>query len=173
MEGRYFIAIRLPDDISSIIETAQKELLPGYSVMQPFQPHITLLPPNVLDGLPPESITANIKASAESYFPIPIELVRTGVFEKRVLHIEILSPKMIKLQKELMDLLPTENRAKSDRQFMPHITLAQAKPKQDLPDELIEKLKERINPYLPQRFKAVSISKFKWLRPRTYQDEAV
>lgn len=173
MQERYFIAISLPDDIAKIITDAQKELLDGYLIMQPFQPHITLLPPNILDKIPPDSIVPQIKLAAEPYLPIDITLDEFGLFEKRVLYINAISPALVELQSKLMHVLPYEAIARSDRKFVPHLTLAQAKPKQDLPSELIDKLKDRISSALPLRFEAKNISKFKWLKPRTYQDTEI
>lgn len=173
MQERYFIAISLPDDVAKIITDAQKELLDGYLVMQPFQPHITLVPPNVLDKIPPDLIVPQIKTAAEPYLPIQITLDNFGIFEKRVLYINAISPVLAALQSKLMHVLPYEALARSDRKFVPHLTLAQAKPKQDLPDELIDNLKQRIEPHLPLNFEAKNISKFKWLKPRTYQDTEI
>lgn len=116
---------------------------------------------------------SQIKSAAEPYLPITIELSGFDMFEKRVLYINIKSSKLVALQSRLMQVLPYEALARSNRDFKPHITLAQAKPKQELPDQLINKLKEHIGPALPLNFEAKNISKFKWLKPRTYQDTEI
>lgn len=174
MMERYFIAVSLPSSISKVIEDAQKKFLGAHLVMKPFQPHITLLPPNVLDRLPPESIVPQIKETANKYLPIDIRLTKTEVFENRVLYIEAESPKLVELQKELMGLIPEQYKNnKVIRHFQPHVTLVQAKPKQDLDSQLVNNLDEAIAPVLPYNFTAQKISKFKWLRPRTYQDTEI
>lgn len=167
---RYFIAVSLPEDIGRIITDAQKELLGGYMVMQPFQPHITLVPPNVLDKIPPESVMPSLKTAADKFLPMRIELSGFGMFEKRVLYIHATGTKLAALQIALLQVLPYEALARSNRDFKPHITLAQAKPNQELSDKLIESLEARIAPALPLNFETKNISKFKWLKPRTYED---
>ncbi|HEX5456059.1 MAG TPA: 2'-5' RNA ligase family protein [Candidatus Saccharimonadales bacterium] len=173
MENRYFIAFSLPDDVGRIITDAQNELLDGYLVMQPFQPHITLVPPNVLDKIPPESILPDLKSVAGKFLPLRIKLSGFGMFENRVLYITATGPKLADLQNSLIQTLPYEAQSKSNRGFIPHITLAQAKPKQELSGELIHKLKDIIGPSLPLVFETKNISKFKWLRPRTYEDKVI
>ncbi|HEX5797040.1 MAG TPA: RNA 2',3'-cyclic phosphodiesterase [Candidatus Saccharimonadales bacterium] len=173
MNERYFIAISLPKDVSRHIEAIQKEILEGHPVMKPFQPHITLVPPNVLDSLPVETYVPRFKTVAQHYLPISIKLARTRTFENRVLYIEVEGPELINLQSELMKLLPQAAIDKSNRDFVPHVTLAQAKPNQELADELKNRLNFKIEAILPYKFTAEYISKFKWLKPRTYEDNAI
>lgn len=111
-----------------------------------------------------------IKIAGTKILPIEIKLAHTDMFDNRVLFIYADSPLLITLHNDLMQLLPDQIRAQyTGRKFQPHVTLAQAKPKQNLSPELIAKFKHRIDPLLPQTFTATQLTEFKWLRPHTYR----
>ena len=175
MQNRYFIAITLPSRISKFISNVQDELLAEYmtnhNVMQPLVPHITLLHPNVLETLPPDHFLPKVKHSTDSIFPIQINFESIDSFEQRVMHIDVNSPHLYELQTKLVGLLPARVRAQYlvGRPYKAHITLAQVKPKQNLPAELIKNLTSKIEPILPCSFEATELVCFKWIRPRTYE----
>lgn len=171
MHQRYFIGITLPDNLTEALQEIQKELydLPG--LMQPLVPHITLLHPNILMTMAPMYFVPKVKELSSELLPIEIELTKAALFDMRVLHIAVKSPGLIKLQSRLVELLPDDIRARYEigREFTPHITVAQAKPLQVLPEALIENLKTQINPLLPKKFNAKTLSQFTWLKPRSFK----
>jgi 2'-5' RNA ligase len=175
MQPRYFIGITLPESLSEKIAKAQTELFGGHKVMEPLAAHITLLHPNILMTLSPLYFIPKVKEIAGTELPIDVELTKTTLFDERVLHIAVKSPELSALQQKLVELLPDDIRARYEvgRSFMPHVTLAQAKPLQKLDPALIEQMKKRIDPLLPKKFEAASLSQFTWIRPRKYRIQSV
>lgn len=175
MHPRYFIGITIPEDLSSKIEKVQQNLLPGHKVMAPLLPHITLLHPNILMTVSPLYLVPKLNEITADYLPLDIELIKTALFDKRVLHIAVKSPELIKLQSALVQLLPDDIRARYQigRAFTPHVTLAQAKPLQQLSDELIDGFEHALDPLLPKKFKAEKLSQFTWVKPREYKIETI
>lgn len=170
MQQRYFIGVTLPDELSSRISRIQDELFHPGKIMQPLVPHITLLPPNVLEKLPPEDFIPQVRKVANKILPAEIKLSEISMFEQRVVYIRVESEAVGHLYDELIKLLPDYVRIKfaANRKFEPHVTLAQAKPKQNLDSKLIKQIKARLSPLLPVHFKAKNLSRFIWQRPRTY-----
>lgn len=175
MQPRYFIGLTLPDDLVQHIDSIRAGLLPGQNTMEPLVPHITLLHPNILMTVPKQHLVPKIKELSNTYLPLKIELTQTGLFDRRVLHIAVSSPKLLALQKALVELLPENVRASYEigRQFTPHVTIAQAKPMQKLSDTLIADLEAAINPLLPVTYTAESLHSFVWVRPRLYKVTAL
>jgi 2'-5' RNA ligase len=171
MHQRYFIGITLPDNLTDVLAKIQGELRDVPGLMEPLVPHITLLHPNILMTLSPLYFVPKVKIIASKTLPIKIDLTKTALFDKRVLHIVVKSPELIRLQSELVELLPDDIRARYQvgREFTPHVTIAQAKPLQELPETLIDNLRMKVDPLLPEKFEAVSLSQFTWLKPRTYK----
>lgn len=171
MQLRYFIGISLPPEFSHPIAQLQREFFIRGRVMEPLVPHITLLHPNILGTLAPSFFTPKVKQVADRVLPINIELKAANMFDQRVLHITVESSGLHNLQSSLSSLLPGKVRAQYDRErkFTPHITLLQAKPKQNLPPELIREIKNKIELFLPQNFMATRLTQFTWILPRTYK----
>lgn len=171
MNPRYFIGITLPDGLSKKIESLQQEFLQPGKVMFPLKPHITLLHPNLLETAAPSHFIPKIKNIAKKDLPIKIDLTGTNMFDERVLYLDVSSKNLIKLQNDLASILPDRIRGQYliGRSYKPHVTIVQAKPKQNLPPELIAGLKAKINPMLPVSFTTTQITQFTWLRPRTYK----
>ncbi len=171
MNPRYFIGITLPENFSRKVEQLQRDLfLPG-KVMHPLKPHITLLHPDLLQALPPQHFIPKIQKTADSFLPFEIELIKTDLFDNRVLYIDVSSEDLMDFQKKLVNLLPENIKAQYliGRPYRPHITLVQAKPKQNLSSKLIEDFRYKTKPLLPARFSASYITQFTWIRPRTYK----
>lgn len=171
MQPRYFIGILLPDELRHAIGKVQHELFAPHKVMEPLKPHITLLHPNLLETLSPIFFLPKVREVAEHHLPLTIKLTRIALFDKRVLHIAVDCPELDNLHHDLTDLLPESVRASymQQRPFTPHVTLAQAKPKQKLTDELITEFQTRLESLLAQSFTATHLTEFRWLRPRTYR----
>lgn len=171
MNPRYFIGILLPDDLRHMIAGVQHELFQPGNVMQPLKPHITLLHPDELSTLHPLHFVPKIKEVADQLLPVKIKLDKVSMFDKRVLYLNVLAPDLTKLHQYLATLLPEDVLAQYhvSRPFHPHVTLAQAKPNQDLSPELVTEFCSRIEPLLPQTFSAQNLTEFRWLRPRVYK----
>lgn len=139
--------------------------------MEPLVPHITLLDPNTLLELSPMYFVPKVRKIAKDSLPFGVELTGLGSFGKRALYITVKSPKIVVLRQKLVRLLPDHIRAKHTdvREFIPHVTLAQAKPNQKLDQALIGKFGEQISPLLPCEFSVKNLDQFKWIRPRTYK----
>lgn len=175
MHQRYFIGLTLPEHLSEKIRSAQNELFAGHKLMAPLTPHITLLHPNILMTLSPMYLLPKIKEVSQKSLPIEVNLKEVGRFDDRVLHISVNSPALLILQKQLVELLPEDIRARYEigRDYTPHVTLAQAKPMQKLDPELISHFSATIKPLLPLKFEVNSLSKFTWIKPREYRVESV
>lgn len=175
MNPRYFIGIALPNDLSHQIETIQKEILKDQAVMQPLVPHITLLHPNILMSLSPMYFVPQVKTLADKKLPISVELTKTGKFDERVLYITVKSHDLMDLHQEMISLLPPDIRARYQvgRSFIPHITIAQAKPLQALGTDLVEQLQQRLIPLLPCSFETTHLTQFNSTGPRTYNPKVI
>ncbi|MBW3568818.1 2'-5' RNA ligase family protein [Candidatus Parcubacteria bacterium] len=171
MQPRYFIGIALPDELSSRISKIQNDLFQPGKVMQPLVPHITLLNPNMLEKLPPKDFIPQVRKVTNNILPVEIRLSEISMFKKRVIYIKAEGKAAVYLYDELVKLLPDSVRTKftPNRKFEPHITLAQAKPKQNLDPKLTEQIKTRLSPLLPVHFEAQNLSRFIWQGPRIYQ----
>ena len=175
MQPRYFIGIVLPTELSTKISRLQHDLLMPGKVMPPLVPHITLLDPNSLMTLAPSYFTPKVTALAAKILPIEVNLKRVEMFDRRVLYIAAEGSDLIELQKELVGLLPDKVKAQYiiGREFSPHVTLVQAKPKQNLSEELIKSFKNKLEPLLPYRFTVNHLAQFTWQSPRNYKVEAI
>lgn len=139
--------------------------------MDPLVPHITLLDPNALLELSPIYFLPKAKSAATNFLPLQVKLTDLGFFDKRALYITVDSPDLIDLQAKLVEILPGHIRAKHmvNRKFVPHVTIAQAKPNQKLEDRLIKNFNSKMMPFLPVEFSVKNLESFKWVRPRTYE----
>ena len=170
MSARYFIGLTLPTDLSAIISDVQNKSISSHLLMKPIQPHITLLDPNTLMDVSPMYLIPKVKELATQYLPLNITLSEIESFENRVLYIAADSPELIKFQAALSALLPDKVQASHlvGRSFTPHVTLAQAKPRQKLVGNLEQSFQHKLAGFLPATFTANHISKFTWQAPRTY-----
>lgn len=143
--------------------------------MEPLVPHITLLHPNILQTVSPIYLIPLVKQIAETELPIHIELTGTAMFDKRVLHIAVNSPRMINLQAKLVDLLPPDIKARYEigRKYTPHVTLLQAKPLQALDPSIIKQFENELKAQLPHAFEANKLTIFTWQGPRRYKVEDI
>lgn len=165
MEQRYFIGITLPKDLGQVISAIQKELLMPQKILTPLVPHITLLEPHLLEKMPPDDFTMQVKSVADSILPLQVTLTRTECFNKYMLYIDVAQDKLSHLHQTLRGLLPG---APADQPFHAHVTLAQAKRNEILPNRLIEAFRDKIDPLLPQTFTVSNLVYFEWIHPRTY-----
>lgn len=175
MQPRYFIGLTLPDGLTRQIDEIRSRLLAGHKIMEPLVPHITLLHPNVLMSVPRQHVIPRMQQLASEHLPFKVELTHTGLFDQRVLYIAVSCPELTALRKALIGLLPENVQASYEigRQFTPHVTIAQAKPMQKLPETLIEDLAAALNPLLPVVYKAEKLYSFVWVRPRLYKVAAL
>jgi 2'-5' RNA ligase len=175
MQQRYFIGITPPEDFSNKIALIQHSLMMPGKTMDPLVPHITLLDPNTLMTLPPMYFLPKVKTVAAEVLPFELEFSRLDMFDKRVLYIAIKSRELQKLQEQLANLLPESILAQYyvGRSYTAHLTLAQAKPKQVLPDDLITTFRRQIAPLLPYRFSAKQLTHFIRQSPRNYKVESI
>ncbi len=175
MQPRYFIGLTLPRELSDKISRVQAALFTPGRIMQPLTPHITLLAPNTLMTLAPLYFIPRVRTAAQPFLPLEIHLTGCALFDKRVLHIAVDSPHLMDFQAALAELLPDKVRAQYEvgRPYTPHVTVAQAKPRQNLSDDQIDRYRQQLDPLLPQTFTATKLSQFKWLRPRTYQVSSI
>lgn len=171
MHQRYFIGITLPEDLSRQISAVQHDLFIPGKVREPLTPHITLLQPDLLESSPPSYLVPKVERATDAKLPIIVSLGKAALFDQRVLYVAVHSPELYELHEELVKLLPDRVRAMYDisREFVPHVTLAQAKPKQELPPELVNNFKARVDPLLPYSFAAPNLSQFTRIRPRVYE----
>lgn len=161
----------MPDELSTAVSQAQKKLLVPGQVMDPLVPHVTLLDPNMLMELSPTYFLPKVRQTAAVTLPFEVTLTHLDMFDSRVLFIRAESSELIKLRKDLVKLIPEKIRAQYtvNREYIPHVTLAQAKPNQHLSDEQITNIKTKIQPLLPQIITVRSLNQFQWIRPRTYR----
>jgi 2'-5' RNA ligase len=172
-QKRYFIGLTLPELLSSEISKIQYSVYDSKIMLHPLVPHITLLPPEALLTLHPMHFVPLVKQASGSSLPLAISLEEPAMFDERVLYASVESPELVHLQAELIDLVPNKVKASFTvgREFTPHLTLAQAKPGQVLPQELIDSLTSQLNKLLPQNFVISNLSVFTWQHPRHYKVE--
>lgn len=171
MNPRYFIGVSLPDDITSKIQDVQGALLGKESVMEPLIPHITLLHPNILMTLSPLYFIPKVSHATQTFLPFNVELTGIAQFDTRVLYIAVKSPRLTKLQRSLVELLPDDIQARymAGRHYTPHVTLAQAKPLQKLDPDLVALFEKELQSLLQTKFDVKSLAQFKSHGPRRYQ----
>ncbi len=171
MQPRYFVGVTLPAELSREIEAVQQDLFVPGNVMEPLVPHITLLSPNHLESLAPSYIIPIVEKVARARLPVVVNLGKTALFDQRVLYISASSPELVELQSELVKLLPDRVRAMYEvgRRFVPHVTLAQAKPKKKLAPELIDQYRALIDSLMPRDFTANHLTQFTRTHPRIYR----
>jgi len=170
MNPRYFIGISLPDDLTKNLEALQAKISAGQPVMDPLIPHITLLHPNILMTLSPLYFLPKVKILASEILPLEIELTKVDLFDTRVGYIAVTCPGLTQLQEQLVQLLPTDLRARYNvgREYVPHVTLAQSKPLQKLSEEYISKIKSEVEPLLPFTFAVHELTEFRQHSSRKY-----
>ncbi len=175
MNPRYLIGISLPDELSHAIEKIQEDILDGENVMQPLVPHITLMHPSLLATLSPLYFLPQAKNVAQDSLPITIKLLKTAMFDRRVLYIAVMSDDLSKLQKNLIELLPSDVKSRYEvgRHFLPHITVAQAMPMQSLSEDLVTRLNAKLSNLLPATFAVHNLTKFDSSGPRIYKPKSI
>lgn len=141
--------------------------------MEPLTPHITLLHPSILQSVSPLYLIPRLKQLTETELPLKIELSKIAMFDKRVLHIAVNSPDIMRLHASVASLLPPDIRASYEvgRPYTPHVTLLQAKPMQALDQRLVELFTEELKSSLPVSFTATELTRFTWVAPRKYKIE--
>jgi len=169
-QQRYFIGMTLPSELSKAIATVQHDIYIPDIMLLPLTPHITLIEPNLLTMLPAEEFIPKVKDAASQFLPFTISLDQTSLFGKQVFYIDVKNEELAVLEMKLLKLLSdtTYGAVQINRPFQPHVTIAQAKYRQRLPLPLIESLRTRIEPLLPQKFSVHELVYFQWVHPRSY-----
>jgi RNA 2',3'-cyclic 3'-phosphodiesterase len=127
MKHRLFISLELPEEFIKELENIQKQIIEQDAITGKYTPqkniHLTL---KFLGHIEEEKISEIITRLEEvSFTPSLVQLGKIGLFNNRIIWVELLGKSITDLQKEidekLKDLFPIEKR------FMSHITLARIK----------------------------------------------
>lgn len=170
----YFIGLTLPGELSEHIFSLKWRLHGEIDqALKPLVPHITLLHPSSLQGIPKSEILPEIRKTAAPFLPLSLSLEAVGSFDRRVLYIRVHAPELEVLQPELVQLLPLKKqRQYHQRGYTPHCTLAQVRAPLALDIEALkQRTAEQIS--LPQKISVDSISLFTQIRPREYDTRTI
>jgi 2'-5' RNA ligase len=170
----YFIGITLPTDLERRVSRIQWMMYDNNKdLLKPLLPHVTLLHPPSLRSIMPDEFIPRVREVAERYLPLTIAVQELGFFGKQVGFVRCQSQGLVSLQSQLVGLLPPEAQAVHyRREYMPHITLAQAYEPHELDMAMLEK-EASSNLPLPQQFTVDSVSCFQRILPRTYRAKQV
>lgn len=170
MEYRYFIGIHPPAAFAQALADMQRQYFNPTHIMSPLQPHITLLPPPAVGAVQPDVLSQQAANIAGAHLPCPIALFKPLLFGKHTLAIEVVSPELQRLYRELLVILPANRLAHTfrDRPFRPHITICQARRGSRLPPNLLQQYQQAVFPLLPYTFMATRLARYDWTAPRTY-----
>jgi 2'-5' RNA ligase len=168
---RYFIGIAPPPALTRKIASVQQRFHKPALLLQPLQPHITLLHPNSLYNLPHEEFLPKVKALSQKVLPLEIKLQDIGVYGQRVLHMTVESTDLKLLQEFLIKLLPAETAKEfyEGRPYTPHITIAQTLRGKRLPDARNKLYRKKLDPLLPMTFIVNNLTYYEWLAPRHFE----
>lgn len=173
MRYQYYIGLSLPTAVSERIAAIQAKLYNPAVVIQPLEPHITLLPPPAVEKIPPDALAQQAQSHAATYLPVTFTLTEIGTFGRRAIVIHVESQTLPKLQTALARLVSDDEQAARvvDRPFRPHVTLNQAARGSRLPTNLVQAYREEFASMLPQVCTVANLTLFRWLKPRTYKAE--
>jgi 2'-5' RNA ligase len=172
MPPRYFIGITPPKDVARVISSVQYSLYDEKLLLKPLVPHITIIHPNALERISPLWLLPKLKSVQAAIMPTSIKLGSISVFHTSNLHIKVESTSLNELYEQCLNLLPKDVIAThfvGKRKFDPHITLAQAKPKQELSPKYIELYRQQLKPIIGTQFTVNNLTKFEHSAPRHYQ----
>jgi len=173
MVYRYYIGLSLPRGISQQITAIQQELFDGRFVIEPLEPHITLLPPPAVETINPDKLATLARDAAAPFWPLQLTCSHIEHFGAKAVAVGVTSPAIHQLQEVLSRLLPPDAQPAyfPNPQFTPHITLAQSVRGHTLPAELVSAYKQAVTPLLSTTVTAHHLTLYRWLRPRTYHAE--
>ncbi|MCE7936936.1 2'-5' RNA ligase family protein [Candidatus Saccharibacteria bacterium CPR2] len=174
-KNRYFIGLSIPEPISSLISRYQTQFIDKDIYMRPIIPHITLVPPNVLNELSLSESLQRLKDINSKLKSFSATLNTINHFNNRVLHIA-LSDKVGVLRtthESLIDNLDIQSTVDGHikQEFTPHITLIQTKPYKQFADQSLKRLIRNTQNYfdLPLKVNFQQIHMFLNKAPRTYE----
>jgi 2'-5' RNA ligase len=167
---RYFIGVAPSEALAGKLSAIQRRLHKPNLLLEPLEPHITLIHPNALYTMTADRFLPKAASIAKRILPIPIRLSDVGVFGGRVLHIRIDSTDLALLQEFLIRQLPpdTVKQHYDNRPYTPHITVAQTKRGKRLPAEVIRQFTAALKPLLPRTEHIGTLSVYEWQAPRRY-----
>ncbi|HEX8762387.1 MAG TPA: 2'-5' RNA ligase family protein [Candidatus Saccharimonadales bacterium] len=175
MEHRYYIGFRLPDAISKDLQAVQQEFFDSQYMREPLEPHITLLPPPAVERIVPEELVRQVRATSMPFWPLSLTLAQVVDFKNRAIAIQVDGQPIYDLQKRLIALLPPETEVSyyPNPQFSPHVTLAQAQYRKQIPAQRVHDYEERLQSVLPKTFDVDELTIFKWIAPRRYSAHSI
>ena len=136
---QYFIGLKVPNNYYKTILSIRESLN-----LKTTEPHITIIPPNIL---PKEDIFINslIKCCSEiSQFEVEINDI--GQFDERVLFFKINSAQISDVKQKIVDAL---NLTDEKRKFVPHLTILKRK---YMNKTNIEKVHQIVKNKLPDKY---------------------
>lgn len=171
----YFVGIALPPELDDPIRRFQVSHYDPEIMKPPLTPHITLLHPNALSEIHSTYILPKIKQAAGRFLPLSIRLHTPELLGDSLLYCPVESSVIESLQQTLVSLLPSKIQAAHyvGKDFMPHVTLLQAAPRQKLPAEISQAAVRQLGGHIPTDFTAIQLSVFSWQGPRRYHMAAL
>lgn len=170
-----FIGFGIPETVSNLITQYQSQFKDRDVYLKPLDPHITLLPPNVLSNLSLSESINKLQGLGSKFKSFSVNLDAINHFNERTLHIVIndntgtlhaLHTAMVENfnVKQIPDLHIGEN-------YTPHITLVQTKHHQKFSGQSFNRLIRNTRAYfdLPLKVTLQQVHVFSHTAPRTYE----
>jgi 2'-5' RNA ligase len=172
---RYFIGISPPAEVSESLRKLQRKHHKAKLMLEPLEPHITLLHPNALSHLEAEKFLPMVRRVSRQFLPFDVTLHEVSMYGKRVLFCSIDSPQLVGLQASLIKLLPERviRQFYEGRPYQPHLTIAQSIRGKRLPEQLTYPLEKDVMKLLPHTFSVTHLHRFEWEEPRIYKSVRV
>jgi 2'-5' RNA ligase len=175
MGYHYYIGLQLPQVIRNQISLVQRALFDPIESVEPLEPHITLLPPPVVEKVSPGDLALHAKAAAQGVWPLHLTLSEVTTYGGHAIALRVEGDAIYELQRQLASLLPfaTEVTYYPHPNFQPHVTLVQAIRGKKLPQKLIEQYKKELGALLPLTFSVDHLTLFNWTGPRKYEAKPI
>jgi len=157
---------------AKLISDIQNNLYDEKLLLKPLVPHITIVHPNSLATVSPLWILPKINNATSHLLPININIDGLGSFSKYNLHLKVSSPQLNEIHHSIISLLPPNIYAANyigKNQFVPHITIAQCKPMQQLSPKYINAYSQELKSLIGTQFNVKQLTKFEHTAPRQYQ----
>lgn len=135
---QYFIGIKVPNNYSKTIQNIRESLN-----LKTTEPHITIIPPNILPN--DDIFIKDLILCCSNISQFDIEIADIGKFDDRVIFLKINSSKISNVKNKIVNAL---NLTEEKRRFVPHLTILKRK---YMNKTNIEKVQQIVKNKLPDK----------------------
>jgi 2'-5' RNA ligase len=171
-----FVGIALPGEIEQRLLDLQKRLYEPGTMLEPIQPHITLLHPMSMLYVDTKKILPKMRKVAKMFLPLNVTLYGFDHLDNHTFHVSVnhLEHDLYKLQHELVSLMPREVQARYySHPFQPHITICHSRTGELHHHSLYKTSKKYLDLSKPITVSINKLSLFKHIGPRKYVEKEV